>query len=169
MYLDFCTWSCSYSTCLGPHSNFLVSRLTLRTCQLMISMHHVHFHHTAWPAQKVYLSSLWLLNSISWSFLHISLYLIHYLLLHLFLEFIPLLSDILGCPCIWKFTFSFTSAHQNSHNLHWTLCILWLLTSPLFPPLGLMSSSSTWGVTSRLIKLVKKNLSRVMFLSFFSY
>ena len=142
--------------------------MTLHTCQLMLSINHVHYNHIAWTAQMVCLSSLWIVNLIFWSFLHISSSFLHHFLLHLMLEFLPLLSGILGCPCVWQLNLSFTSTHQTCNNIYWTWCICWILSSNLFLTLVLMSSSYIWGVTSSLIKRVKRPLSRVIVLSFFS-
>ena len=131
-------------------------------------MHHVHSNHTAWPAQKVCLSSLWLENPMPWSFLNIYSSFLRHFLLRLLLEFLPLLSGILGCSCVCKFPLSFPSTHKTCHNLHWNWCIWWILPSPIFLPSGLMSYSSIWGVTSRLIKRVKIHLSRVIVLYLFA-
>ena len=130
-------------------------------------MHHVRYHHISWTEQNVCLSSVWLGNPMTCSFHNISSSFLYHFMIHLLLEFLPLLSSILVFPCVWQLPLSFPSTDQTYHNFHWTWCISWLLLSTLFLPSSLMSSYSIWVVTSCLMNCVKIPPSQLVVLSLF--
>ena len=64
------TWSCSCSTCLSLHLDFLVFNLTPHTCLWVTSMLYMHYHWNAPTTQKVYMSGWLSGNNKPWFFLH---------------------------------------------------------------------------------------------------
>ena len=142
MGLDCCTWYWSYSTCLLHHFNSRASHMALYICQLNLSIHHMHFHHTAWTTHKVCMPIRRKENPMPWSSLHISSFSLHHFMLHLILESLPLLSGILGYPFLWKLNLYSLSIHIIYHNHHWTWFTWWIQPYPIFNTWLLMPSSS---------------------------